>query len=244
VEGCFPDQLWSFESLVMTFRLTNAPADFQAFINDVLRPFLDDYCTAYLDDILIFSDSLGEHKVHVRRVLEALSIAGLHMKPEKCKFHQESVKYLGLIITRDGIKMDPSKVSTVVDWPAPKHLKDVQAFLGFTHLHPPHPRPSTGASSKVLRCLPTHVPHQKEQGKHVPFGWGPAQQDAFDRLKTAFTTASVLAHFGFERQIVVERTPLILSPPVSCPSTMIKESCTLSLTLKESLTRGVQLRDL
>ena len=124
-----------FESLVMPFGLTNAPADFQHYINDVLRPFLDRFCTAYLDDILIFSNTLEEHKTHIRQVLTALSSAGLALKPEKCEFHKTSVQYLGLIITTKGLKMDPSKVSTVADWPRPENVKDVQAFLGFANFY-------------------------------------------------------------------------------------------------------------
>jgi hypothetical protein len=76
-----------FESLVMPFGLTNAPASFQHFINDVLRPYLDVFVTANLDDILIFSDNLDEHRKHILKVLEALSEPGLHLKPEKCEFH-------------------------------------------------------------------------------------------------------------------------------------------------------------
>src|SRR5215213_2857979 len=103
----------------MPFGLTNAPASFQHFINDALHPFLDRFTSAFLDDILIYSDTLEEHKEHVRQVLKALSKAGLHLKPEKCEFHRTEVKYLGLIISREGIKMDPAKVSTVVEWPTP-----------------------------------------------------------------------------------------------------------------------------
>ena len=75
-----------FESLVMPFELTNAPADVHKFINNTLRPYLDVFCKAYLDDILVYSDTLNEHKIQVRRILEAMSSAGLHLKPEKCEF--------------------------------------------------------------------------------------------------------------------------------------------------------------
>jgi len=85
-----------FESLVMPFGLTNAPADFQWFINDVLYPFLNNFYTAYLDDILIYSETLAEHKVHVMKVLEVLAKAGLYLKPEKCEFHKTEVRYLGI----------------------------------------------------------------------------------------------------------------------------------------------------
>jgi hypothetical protein len=108
-----------FESLVMLFGLTNAPASFQHFINDVLRPYLDVFVTAYLDDILIFSNNLGEHRKHVLKALEALSEEGLHLKPEKCEFHQWEVKYLGFIISTSGTKMDPAKVATIQESPEP-----------------------------------------------------------------------------------------------------------------------------
>lgn len=80
-----------FESLVMPFGLTNALADFQRFINEVLHPFLDQFCTAYLDDILIYSNTLTEHKEHVRKVLDLLSQNGLHLKPEKYEFHKQEL---------------------------------------------------------------------------------------------------------------------------------------------------------
>ena len=82
----------------MPFGLTNAPASFQHLINDTLREFLDVFCTAYLDDILIYSDTLKEHKAHVTSILRKLESAGLYLKPEKCEFHTQKVKYLSLYI--------------------------------------------------------------------------------------------------------------------------------------------------
>ena len=96
----------------MPFGLTNAPADFQKFINDTLRRYLDIFCTAYLDDILVYSDTLDKHKIHIRRILEALSSTGLHLKPEKCEFHRQEVKYLGMIVQHNGVKIDSVKVNS------------------------------------------------------------------------------------------------------------------------------------
>jgi hypothetical protein len=124
-----------YESLVMSFGLTNAPADFQRFINDVLHPFLDIFCTAYLDDILIYSNSLQEHRVHVEQVLQVLSNARLHLNPQKYEFHQSQVKYLGFVIIREGIKMDRQKVLTVEEWEVPHCVKDIQIFLGFANFY-------------------------------------------------------------------------------------------------------------
>ena len=124
-----------YQSLVMPFGLTNALADFQHFINDVLHPFLDVFCTAYLYDILVYSKMLEDHRAHVKRVLEVLSKAGLHLKPEKCHFHKTEVKYLGLIISADGVKMDPAKVKAIVNWESPHNLHTDRAFLGFANFY-------------------------------------------------------------------------------------------------------------
>ena len=83
----------------MPFGRMNAPALFQHLINDTLWEFLDIFCTAYLDDILIYSDTLEEYKAHVTSTLRKLESAGLSLKPGKCEFHTQKVKYLGLYIT-------------------------------------------------------------------------------------------------------------------------------------------------
>jgi hypothetical protein len=119
----------------MPFGLTNAPADFQHFINDVLRPYLVVFITAYLDNILIYSDHFKDYRDHFHKVPEALSKAGLHLKPEKCECDCQEVKYLGFIILTSSTKMDPAKVPTVQEWPEPRNVKDVQSFLGFTNFY-------------------------------------------------------------------------------------------------------------
>jgi len=183
-----------FESLVMPFGLTNAPADFQRFINETLAPFLDHFTSAYLDDIFIYSDTMEEHTRHVHRVLERLTDASLHLKPEKCEFHKTEVKYLGLIIGVDGIKMDPSKVETVKAWPPPENLRDVRALLGFVNFYCRFVK----GYSKVVEPL-TQLTR-----KGQPFKWEPKQQESFDGLKTSFTTAPILRRFDHDRDIVVE----------------------------------------
>jgi len=187
-----------FESLVMPFGLTNAPSDFQALINDVLRAYLDDFCTAFLDDIFIYSNTLKEHREQVYKVLKALSDAGLHLKQEKCHIHKQEVKYLGFIITTKGIRMDQKKVSCVLGWEVPRTVTDVQCFLGFANFY----RRFIKDYSKVVTTLTRMT--KKEGGKYVPFVWGPEQQAAFDLLKKAFTSAPILRHFDYDRDIIVE----------------------------------------
>ena len=124
-----------YELLVMPFGLTNAPATFQNFINDALSPFLDTFATAYLDDILIYSETLEEHTEHVSKILRELSKHGLHLKPEKCEFHCQEVRYLGLIIGTEGIQMDRVKVEAIRNWPTPERLHDVRPFLSFANFY-------------------------------------------------------------------------------------------------------------
>jgi hypothetical protein len=178
----------------MPFGLTNAPADFQHFINDVLRPYLDVFVTAYLDDILIYSDNLKDHRDHVLKVLEALSKAGLHLKPEKCEFHRQEVKYLGFIISTSGTKMDPAKVATVQEWPEPRNVKDVQSFLGFANFY----RWFVKGYSQIV------APMTWLTRKDTHFVWSAECSQSFETLKKAFTMAPVLRHFDYERQIIVE----------------------------------------
>ena len=97
----------------MLFELTNASATFQAFINDTLRSFLESFCTTYLDDVLIYSDTLKQHKTHVRKVIDALAKAGLYLKPEKCKFYKQQVEYLGFIVSDKSIAMNSVKIIAV-----------------------------------------------------------------------------------------------------------------------------------
>ena len=94
----------------MPFGLTNAPSTFQSFINDTLREFLDNFVSAYIDDCLIYSDSLGEHEVHVYKVVDALMRAGLPIDVDKCEFCVPETKFLGLIVSKDGYKIDLAKV--------------------------------------------------------------------------------------------------------------------------------------
>ena len=99
--------------LIIKKELTNTSIDFQRFINDVLHHHLDLFCTTYIDDVLIYSSFLSEHKRYVRAVIEALAINELHIKSEKCEFYKTEVKYLDLIILKRGIIINPTKVDAV-----------------------------------------------------------------------------------------------------------------------------------
>ncbi len=122
-----------YEYLVMPFGLSNSPSVFQAFINDVFRDMLNRWVIVYSDDILIYSDSYEDHIKHVRSVLQRLITHQLYAKTEKCEFHQDTVSFLGYVISSGGVAMDERKVQSVVNWPRPVTVKELQCFLGFAH---------------------------------------------------------------------------------------------------------------
>lgn len=119
-----------YEYEVMPFALTNAPAVFQALINDVLRDQI-----VYQNDLLIFSKTLQEHQHHVWKVLQRLLKNHLYVKPQKSEFHVQEASFLGFILREGQIQMDPSKTNAVRNWPTLKSVKDLQQFLGFANFY-------------------------------------------------------------------------------------------------------------
>ena len=119
-----------YEYLVLPFGLTNAPASFMSMMNSILHEYIDQFVMAYLDDILIFSNTLEEHVKHLRLVLAKLREHKLFAKSSKCEFAKHSVEYLGHVVTPDGLSPEDSKTKAIHDWPTPRCQKDVQSFLG------------------------------------------------------------------------------------------------------------------
>jgi len=183
-----------YEYLVVPFGRSNAPGGFQKFVNRILAPYLDDFCTAYIDDILVYSSTMEEHRVHVRKVLDALYKERILLKPEKCEFDVQSTKYLRYVLSSEGLEMDPVKTRTIREWKRPTSVHDVQMFLGFANSYQ---RFISGYSS-ITRPLTALT------GKGKEFVWNTDHQRAFETLKTAFTTAPVLQLFDFEKPCVVE----------------------------------------
>jgi len=184
-----------YEYLVMPYGLVNAPSVFQDFMHEVLREFLHRSVLVYIDDILIYSRSLAEHRRHVAEVLQRLRSHHLFLKAEKCTFHQPSVHFLGYIIDHSGVRMDERKVTAVREWPIPSTIKELQRFLGFANFYRrfiQHYSSITGPLTNLLR------------GKPKSLSWTPAATQAFETLKIAFTTAPLLVHPDPELPFIVE----------------------------------------
>lgn len=190
----FRTRYGSFEYLVMPFGMTNSPATFQYFMNDIFQDMVDVCVVIYLDDILVFSNSLEEHRVHVRQVLTRLREHNLHARPEKCSFHTTSVEYLGVIITPEGVSMDPKKVQAILDWPAPRSIRELQSFLGFANFYRRFIDNYSGIVKPLTRLL----------RKDVVWAWSDECAKVFNLLKKCFTTAPILRHFDPNLPIILE----------------------------------------
>src|SRR3979490_2986168 len=113
----------------MPFGLTTSPGAFQRVINDVFSDLLDISVLIYLDDILVYSDNLDQHREHVRDILQRLRKNHMYAHTDKCFFHVDTVEYLGYILSPNGLTMAEDKVKVIQDWPEPRKVKDGQSLL-------------------------------------------------------------------------------------------------------------------
>ena len=151
-------------------------------MNDILRELvLEGKVIVYLDDILIFTEELDEHRRLVKRVLALLEKNKLFLKPEKCDFEKEVIEYLGVIISKNEVKMDPVKIKGIMEWPVPKTVKEVQSYLGFCGFY----RKFVLGYSEITKPL-TILTGKRD------WVWGPEQQEAFEKLKQRIAENAVL----------------------------------------------------
>src|SRR5258708_5429873 len=172
-----------FKPTVMFFRLCNSPATFQMMMNDILCEFINHgKVMCCMDNILIYSPTLSKHWQIVCQVLATLRRWRLFLKPEKCKFEQKEVEYLRLVISKDHVTMDLTKVCGVTEWPTPMKVKEVQSFLGFVNFY----QKSICNFSNIAHPLYT-LTHKTQW-----WVWGSPEQEAFDALKKAITSTPIL----------------------------------------------------
>jgi transposase InsO family protein len=184
-----------FEPLVMFFGLTNSPATFQTMMNDIFQDLISEgVVCVYLDDILIFTETLEEHDRVTRLVLERLRQYKLYLRHDKCEFARTKIEYLGLIISHGQAEMDPVKVAGVADWPTPSNRKEVQSFLGFTNFY----RRFIQGFSDLAR------PMFDLTRKDSAWQWGKAEDAAFEAIRNRVISAPILSFPDETRPFRVE----------------------------------------
>ena len=173
-----------FSFNVVPFGLANAPSHFQRVMEIVLKDLLGVCVLIYIDDIVIYSKNMSEHKHHVRQVFERLRAANLKLKPEKCHFAQQEVKLLGFVVNSQGVSPDPDKAVAINKLAAPTSVKQVRSFLGMANYY--------------RQCIPHYAkiaqPLTELTKKNRRFTWGPIQTNAFNKLKDLLTSHPVMSY--------------------------------------------------
>jgi len=194
-KAVFMTHIGAYEPTVMYFGLTNSPATFQAMMNNLFRDLINQGDTAtFIDNILVATDTEERYDELVEEVLRRLEENNLFVKPEKCKWKVREVEFLGVVIGPKGVEMQKEKVEEVLNWPAPRNIKEVQKFLGLTNYY----RRFIKDFARI--AAPLHILVRKEQ----KWKWEKEQEKAFEKLKAGFTTEPVLAIPDIDREMRVE----------------------------------------
>ncbi|MCG8033830.1 MAG: DDE-type integrase/transposase/recombinase [Candidatus Thiodiazotropha taylori] len=197
-----------YECNRMAFGLTNAPATFQRLMERCMGELNLKECLIFLDDILIFSDTFEEHIKRIQAVFSRLHEHGLKLKPSKCEFFKTSVKYLGHVVTENGVETDPDKIKALVEWPVPHNVKTLRSFLGFAGYYRRFIRDYAKIAKPLNDLLIGHPTNKqtlnkKKKKKSTPWQWGEMQQKSFDTLKSKLSSPPVLAYADFKKPFIV-----------------------------------------
>ena len=183
--------LW--EWLVMPFGLCNAPSTFIRLMTQVLKPFIGHFVVVYFDDILVYSLSMTDHLLHLRKVLQVLRDNKLYLNLKKCDFLQPRLLFIGFIISDKGIEPDPKKVDAVRSWPTLKNVHDVRSFHGLATFYHRFIHGFNAIAAPITNCL-----------KKGNFQWGPDQEASFSTIKEKLASAPVLVLLDFTKPFEVE----------------------------------------
>ena len=193
-----------FEQIRMPFGIANAPATFQRLMSHIFRDDILKILIVYLDDIVIYSENVEEHIRSLDTVFTKLKAHGLKLKGEKCKLFQPEVKYLGHILSADGVKADPEKIRAVTNWVKPTTLQELRRFLGFASYY----RRFVLNFAKLAAPLHKIVGQlsQLKKGKKVQIGklWTEVQDEAFETLKQKLSSPPLLGYPDFSEKFILE----------------------------------------
>ncbi|KAL0536191.1 hypothetical protein IC582_025130 [Cucumis melo] len=182
LKTAFRSRYGHYEFIVMSFGLTNAPAVFMDLMNRVFREFLDTFVIVFIDDILIYSKTEAKHEEHLRMVLQILQDNKLYAKFSKCEFWLKQVSFLGHVVSKAGVCVDPAKIAAVTSWTRPSTVSEVRSFLGLASYY----RRFVENFSRIA------TPLTQLTRKGAPFVWSKACKDSFQNLKQKLVTTPVL----------------------------------------------------
>ncbi|CAI7880009.1 unnamed protein product [Closterium sp. NIES-53] len=193
-KSAFRTRYGSYEYLVMPFGLTNAPATFQAEMNHILRPLLDECVVVYLENILIYSRDMKQHIKHLQRVFKILRREKFYVKLSKSDFVLKKVQFLGHMVSAQGVYVDTKKIEAVLMWKTPENVKELQQVLGFANYY----------NRFVPQYAKIATPLTNLLKKNTPFKWEDVHQQSMEQLKTALTSAPILILPDPEKDYVIE----------------------------------------
>ena len=191
-----------YECNRLPFGLTNSPATFQRLMQKIMGDLHLRSCLIYLDDIIIFSKTVEEHFVRLQEVLIRLQEAGLKLKPSKCLFLHKRLRYLGHIVSEDGVECDPDRCQEILNWKVPTSVKELQQFLGLVGFYRKHVL-NFAKIAKPLHFLTGSVLGKNGKKVPVPWQWGVEQQNAFEGLVHALTSPPVLAYPDYSKPFIL-----------------------------------------
>ncbi len=183
-----------YEAERMPFGLTNAPATFQRLMEQTLADLTN--TMAYLDDVIIYSSTFDEHITRLEAVFNKLQQQGLKLKPSKCHLFQKRVKYLGHVISENGIEADPEKIDAVKKWPIPKTIQDLRQTLGFFGYYRRFVKDYSKLARPLHQLLQGHE-NAKRTNKKIEVQFDEDAVSAFEVMKEKLTTLPILAYADF-----------------------------------------------
>jgi hypothetical protein len=189
----FSCHMGHYQFTKLPFGVNNGPATYQRCMDFILTGLKGIDCLAYLDDLICYSATMEEHAEKLARIFKRLEQANFKIQPSKCVFATDTVEYLGHIVTKEGVKPDPRKIQAVKEYPTPRTVRDVRAFIGLAGYYRRHVR-NFAEIAKPLTNLTK---------KDVPFEWGPEQEKAFLELKDMLSQEPLLIYPDFSQPFIV-----------------------------------------
>ena len=201
-----------FEYNRLPFGLCNSPATYQRLMEECLADLIsgeDKICQIYLDDLIIVSKSFDEHMDRLCKVFTKFREAGMKLSAKKCHLFQNKVRYVGFIVSADGVETDPDKINKISQWPQPQNRDEVRTFLGFVGYYRKFVKDFSKIAKPLNELLSGYVCKKRSRRRtktckgEPEWIWEQSHQDAFDKLKTLLTTPPILAYPDYSRPFIL-----------------------------------------